>query len=223
MRVLSIQVGRPRTVEHEGDAVTSGIWKAPVEGPVWLRTLNLDGDQQADLTVHGGRDKALYSYSHDAYPAWRALRPNDVFENGALGENLTVDVIDEKKVCIGDVYALGAALVQVSQPRLPCYKLGVKFDDPQILRQFITLARPGVYFRVLQEGQVQSGDELRFVSREPVEVSVAEVFVLAAHGSDDEALLERVLRVQAMPEQWLSKAAKCLRLARPSWRPGRPE
>jgi MOSC domain-containing protein YiiM len=200
----------PKTVVFRGQRVTTGIFKEPVAGPVRLATSNLAGDGQADLTVHGGRDKALYAYSLDAYPAWRARRPHDTFVNGAFGENLSMDALAEHTIAIGDVYALGGAFVQVTQPRLPCFKLGVKFDDPAILQAFMQMARPGVYFRVQSEGDVDVGDTLELVSREPVRVLVSEVFALAAGDPVSDDLCERVLRVEAMPDQWRKKAERTL-------------
>jgi MOSC domain-containing protein YiiM len=202
MRILSIQVGTPKTFLHRGKSVSTAIFKEVVSGPVMLRTLNLDGDGQADLTVHGGPDKALYAYGFDAYPAWQNLRPQDQFTYGALGENLTFDTLPEDQLCIGDTFALGDSQVQVAQPRFPCYKLAVKFDDPKILKQFMQLKRTGVYFRVLQEGRINVGDELRPLQQEPVRLSVTELFDLAQQPHIAPKRLQEILTIRGLPPQW---------------------
>ena len=137
MKIQSIQTGLPRVLRFRGREISTGIFKKPVPGPIFVGTLNLDGDGQADLTVHGGRDKAVYAYSSDAYSGWSDIRPHDAFEGGAMGENLTVDHLPEDRLHIGDTFKIGGAVLQVTQPRLPCYKLAAKFNDPQIIRQFI--------------------------------------------------------------------------------------
>lgn len=183
MKVLSIQVGKPKTIQYQGKPVTTGIFKDPVSGPVMLRTLNLDGDGQADLRVHGGIDKALYAYSYDVYAQWKTLRPQDSFSFGAMGENLSIDSMAEDTISIGDTYKLGDAIVQVTQPRFPCQKLAIKFNDPSILKQFMKLARPGVYFRVLQEGFINVGDELQLIDQAKTRLSIIESF--KQRGSSD--------------------------------------
>jgi len=176
MKILSIQVGKPKTIEFNGKQITTGIFKDPVSSPVMLRTFNLDGDGQADLKVHGGRDKALYAYSSDAYLEWKKLRPQDEFPSGAIGENLTIDFLPEDQIYIGDTYEVGKAIVQVTQPRFPCYKLAAKFQDNEIRKQFMKINRSGVYYRVLQEGFVGVGDEMKLLNREKSTLSIAEVF-----------------------------------------------
>lgn len=180
MKILSIQVGAPAELHYRGQAVTTGILKKAVPGTVMLRTFNLDGDRQADLNVHGGRDKALYAYSIGAYADWRRLRPQDDFAPGAMGENLGVDDLDEGAIRVGDSFEIGAALVQATQPRFPCQKLAAKFQDPHILRQFMELGRPGVYFRVLREGLIRAGDDLKPVERGDGQPTIREVFLKQA-------------------------------------------
>ena len=184
MKIISIQVGKPRAVDYRGKPVLTGIFKAPVKGPLMLRATNLDGDGQADLKVHGGIDKALYAYSLDAYPAWKKQRPNDEFAPGAMGENLSLDKMPEDQIFIGDVFKVGKAIIQVTEPRFPCFKLGIKYNDPKIIKEFNELGRPGVYFRVLQEGLIDVGQTLELTSQEEVKVSVAELFAMknAARG-----------------------------------------
>lgn len=201
MKILSIQVGKPKAIHYQGQTVTTGIFKDPVPGPVMLRMTNLDGDGQADLSVHGGIDKALYAYSCDAYSEWKTLRPQDSFSFGAMGENLTLDVLPEDAIFIGDVFQVGAAQVQVSQPRFPCSKLGVMYKDPAILKQFMNINRPGVYFRVLKEGLIDVGDEFKLISSETVRFSVIEMFLLKQNVPSPDRILE-ILQLTSLPEKW---------------------
>jgi MOSC domain-containing protein YiiM len=205
MKILSIQIGLPKEVQYHGKAVSTGIFKEQVSGPVFLRTLNLDGDGQADLTVHGGADKALYAYGYDTYPYWKALRPQDSFPFGAFGENLCIDTLPENSMYIGDTYELGDALIQVAQPRFPCQKLGIKFNDMTILKQFMKYGRPGIYFRVLKEGAIAVRDELKLIDREKTLLSVAEIFELYQQDSVDPARIQEILQVKALPAQWRRK------------------
>jgi MOSC domain-containing protein YiiM len=202
MTLLSVQVGKPREVSYRGKPVTTGIFKNPIQGPVMLRALGLDGDGQADLSVHGGRDKAVYAYSDDAYPLWQALRPGNTFGFGATGENLSVDVLPEAALFVGDTYELGGAVIQVAQPRLPCHKLAVKFDDPGILKQFMALGRPGVYFRVLQEGLIEAGNTFKLVEQESTRLSIAELFALARDPGANPVRIREILEIGALPENW---------------------
>jgi MOSC domain-containing protein YiiM len=202
VEVLSIQVSKPKTVQYRGNPVTTGIFKEPITGPVMLRKLNLDGDGQADLRVHGGPDKALYAYSNDAYPDWRLIRPQDIFPFGAMGENLSIARLREESIYVGDTYKIGDAVVQVTQPRFPCQKLAVKFNDPKILKQFMKLARPGVYFRVVTEGPINVGDKLHRLEQDPVLLSIAEFFMMVRDSHADPKRLQEVLKIKALPVQW---------------------
>lgn len=210
MKILSIQVGLPKTIQHHGRAVTTGIFKLPVHGPVLLKTLNLEGDGQADLRVHGGRDKALYAYSYDVYPNWIKTRPSNDFPFGALGENLTVDELPEDQIFIGDIFELGEAIIQVAQPRMPCQKLAIKFDDPSILKQFMSIGRPGVYYRVLKEGIIRAGDSFKLIEQERVLASVLELFNLSQHGSDSLERLREILRIKSLEDGWRRRIEKSL-------------
>lgn len=160
MKVLSVQVGRARDVEWRGEWVNTGIFKHPVSGPVIVRYLDLDGDEQADLTVHGGRDKAVYVYPSEHYPLWRKELPELEFPYGAFGENLTVDGLLEDDVRIGDLLRIGTAEFVVTQPRMPCYKLAVRFDRTDMLRRLLRTGRSGFYLRVLKEGVLTAGDAI---------------------------------------------------------------
>lgn len=204
MKIISIQVGMPRTVEYRGQSVRTGIFKDPVKCPVFLHTLSLEGDGQADLKVHGGRDKALYAYAHDTYAWWKRERPQDDFPPGAMGENLSVDFLPEDQICIGDTYEIGDAIVQVTQPRFPCQKLVVKFQDPLVLKQFMTLGRPGVYYRVLKEGLISAGQSFKLVDRETVLVSVQELFEFNK-ASAELTRVREFLKLKTLNAQWREK------------------
>lgn len=211
MKILSIQVGLPKTVVFEGKSVTTGIFKTPVSGPVFMSALNLEGDGQADLKVHGGRDKAIYAYGHDTYPEWQALRPGDSLEYGAFGENLTLDELREDEVFVGDVYALGTAKIQACQPRFPCHKLGVKFRDPGILKQFMDYGRPGVYYRVVEEGVIRAGDTLELVEREETLVSITELFTISKPTDGDLTRVREILQVRGLADNWRAKLMSWIR------------
>jgi MOSC domain-containing protein YiiM len=173
MRLLSVQVGVPRTVVHGGREVRTAIFKEPVLFPVRVHATHLDGDMQADLRVHGGPDKAVYAYDASAYAYWRDVLGREL-PHGQFGENLTVEGMPEAEVRIGDVYRVGGALLQVSQPRSPCFKLALKMDMPRFPKMFLESARSGFYMRVLEEGDLAAGDAISLVSREPESPTVAE-------------------------------------------------
>ena len=163
MKVLSVQVGRPRDVEWRGEVVNTGIFKEPVHGPVIVRWLDLDGDEQADLTVHGGANKAVYLYPSEHYPLWRKELPELEFPFGAFGENLTVDGLLEDDVRLGDQLRIGTAEFVVTQPRMPCYKLAVRFNRTDMLKRLLRSGRTGFYLRVQKEGILTAGDEITWI------------------------------------------------------------
>jgi len=198
MKILTILVGKSRPVAFRGNEIATGFYKYPVAGPVLLRMTNLDGDEQADLKVHGGRDKALYAYPYDTYAAWKSQRPEANFEPGAFGENLCMDSLDEKEICLGDTFTLGGATIQVTQPRFPCFKLGIKFDDPSMVDAFQKFGRPGIYFRVLKEGMITAGDEMKRISRDAVLVPVQEIFEMS---QPDPLRIEEILQVESLNER----------------------
>ena len=174
MKLVSVQVGRPRTVQWHGKAMATGIYKEPVAGRIMLHRLNLDGDQQADLTVHGGRDKAVYVYPSEHYPIWQAECPDLPLSYGMFGENFTTTGLDERSVHIGDQFRIGGAVVEVTQPRLPCYKLGIRFGRPDMPKRFHASGRCGFYVAVLREGEVGAGDVWERIARNEEQVSVIE-------------------------------------------------
>ena len=202
MKIVSLQVGRPRLVVWNGQTVSTGIYKTPVEGRVMLRTLNLDGDRQADLTVHGGVNKAAYAYPSEHYDYWRGELPGAELPWGMFGENFTTQGLDESSVRIGDRFRVGAAEVTVTQPRLPCYKLGVKFGRADILKMFLASGRAGFYFSVRREGEVGAGDEVELIGRDENNVTVADILRLYARDKDDVETLRRAVAVEALPESW---------------------
>ena len=202
MRILSVNVGLPREVTWQGKLVTTGIFKEPVKAPVMLRTLNLDGDQQADLTVHGGVDKAVYVYPSEHYGYWRAELPGVDLSWGVFGENFTIEGLLEEAVYIGDRFRIGDAQVVVTEPRMPCYKLGIKFGRADIIKRFLTSRRTGFYFAVAREGMVSAGDAIEFIGRDQQEISVADITRLYAFEKNDLKGRRRAIGVEALPESW---------------------
>ena len=202
MKLVSVNVGGPRDLIWKGKSVTTSIFKVPVAGRVKLRTLNLDGDRQSDLTVHGGVHKAIYGYPSEHYAYWRREFPGIELPWGMFGENLTVEGLFEDELNIGDQVRIGSAELAVTQPRLPCYKLAVKFGRDDIIERFLDSRRTGFYFAVLREGDVGAGDSIELISRNVNEVKVAEITRLYLDGQDDLQALQRAVRVDALPKSW---------------------
>ena len=202
MKVISLNVGLPRVVESHGEPVVTGIFKEPVEGLVMLRTLNLDGDRQADLTVHGGISKAVYAYPLEHYEFWRRELPEMELSYGMFGENFTTEGLLENDVNVGDRFSVGEAELMVTEPRLPCYKLGIKFGRADIIRKFLQSRRTGFYFAVIKEGQVQAGDELELLSRDANNITIADITRLYAFEKDDLNTLRRAVKLNALSESW---------------------
>ena len=202
MRVVSVNVGLPRAVTWRGKTVTTAIFKEPVAGRVALRSLNLDGDRQADLTVHGGREKAVYAYPVEHYRYWRTELADAAFPYGAFGENLTTEGLREHAVHVGDRFRVGSAELLVTQPRLPCYKLGIRFGRADMLKRFLASGRTGFYFAVLRAGEVGAGDVIQLLARDELGVSIAEVTRLYVGEHPDHEALRRAIRVPALPASW---------------------
>ena len=207
MKLISLQVGRPRLVEYHGEPVATGIFKEKVQGPVMLRTLNLDGDRQADLSVHGGPSKAVYAYPSEHYDYWKKELPGDYLQGsdlpyGMFGENFTTEGLLEDKVNVGDRFRIGATEVMVTEPRLPCYKLGIKFGHSDMLRRFLQSRRTGFYFAVLKEGLVKAGDAFRLLSRDENDVTIADIVRLYAFEKDDLETLRRAVKLNALSQSW---------------------
>jgi len=198
MRVISVNVGLPREVQWKHRRVNTAIFKEPVDGTIPVRKLNLDGDRQADLVVHGGPDKAVYGYPVEHYDYWRSKVPEMPATFGAFGENLTTSGVLEKDFYIGDHVRVGSALLQVAQPRMPCYKLQVRFDRGDMTRLFALSLRSGFYFSVLEEGAVTTGDTIEIVKHDKHQISVADVNGLYYARKIDQDLLERALQVPGL-------------------------
>ena len=202
MKIICLNVGLPRLVMRGGTTVSTAIFKEPVEGRVMLRNLNLEGDRQSDLSVHGGPTKAVYAYPSEHYPFWRQEFPGMDLPWGMFGENFTTEGMAETEINIGDKFRLGDALVMVTEPRMPCYKLGLRFGRSDVIRKFLNSERTGFYFAVLKEGEVGAEDELQLVDKHPGGLRVSDVTRLFAHDKQNQALLERALAVDALPESW---------------------
>jgi MOSC domain-containing protein YiiM len=205
MKIVSLNVGLPRDVLWHGRTVTTGIFKEPVEGHVRLRTLNLDGDRQADLTVHGGAQKAVYCYPIAHYDYWRKELPGRDIPMAMFGENFTTEGLQENSVHLGDRFTVGSAEVVVTQPRLPCYKLGVRFGSDDMVKRFLASGRSGFYLAITREGEVAAGDEIKSISRDPNAVPVSEItrlYIAKRFNKEDVASLRRALQVAALPEIW---------------------
>jgi len=202
MKLISVNVARPRLVSYNGNPVSTGIFKEPVSGRVILRTLNLDGDRQADLSVHGGPTKAVYVYPSEHYQFWRQELPEMTLPWGMFGENFTTEGLFETEVNIGDKFQVGSALLMVTEPRMPCYKLGIKFGRSDIIRRFLVSERTGFYFAVLQEGEVGVGDQIEMVERGKEAVRVNDVTRLFSRDKHNAALLRRAIETEALPESW---------------------
>ena len=200
--VMSLNVGKPREVDWEGGEVTTGIFKQPVSGRVALRTTNLDGDGQADLSVHGGIHKAVYAYSLAHYDFWKRELARGDLRPGQFGENFSVEGWTDDAVHIGDIFRVGTALVEVSQPRTPCFKLGLRMGDAKFPKRFLASGRPGFYLRVLEEGEVGAGDAMERVHMGPEQMSVQEVSRLLHFERGDRARVERVLAIPALSPEW---------------------
>jgi ferredoxin-NADP reductase/MOSC domain-containing protein YiiM len=201
--LVSVNVGMPRDVEWQGRTVHTGIWKQAVDGPCRVRRLNLDGDGQGDLAGHGGEQRAVYVYQLDSYRHWREQLQRDDFVFGQFGENFTVDGLGDDEVCIGDRYRIGSALFEVTQPRVTCYRVGIRMNEPRMPALLVGHGRPGFYLRVLEEGAVRGGDEIIRVATGPEQMTVESVnALLYLDGHHDPELLGRALRIPALSPGW---------------------
>jgi MOSC domain-containing protein YiiM len=204
MKLISVNVGLPRVVMSNGDPVSTGIFKEPVAGLVMLRTLNLDGDRQADLSVHGGPSKAVYVYPSEHYDYWKHEFPEMKLPWGMFGENFTTEGLFESELNIGGKYSVGSAVVMVTEPRMPCYKLGIKFGRSDIVKRFLASERTGFYFAVLQEGEVGAGDPIELIKKGERSVRVSDITQLYTREKRNVGLLRRAIEVEALPEGWKS-------------------
>lgn len=198
--VLSVNVGEPRTVDYRGELVTTAIWKQPVGGRIAVRGVNLAGDDQADRSVHGGVDKAVYSYSREDYDWWES-ELGQALQPGTFGENLTVRSLDPTAAEVGERWRVGSAVLEVSEPRFPCFKLGIRMDDPRFLKRFAAARRPGAYLRIIEEGEVGAGDAIEVVDRPRHGVTIGR-FNDAFLGDREE--LPGLLAADQLSDEWRS-------------------
>ena len=201
-RLLSVNVGLPRDISWEGKTVHTAVWKSAVQGRRMVRRLNVDGDGQGDLAGHGGEHRAVFVYQTDSYRYWEKQLGRNDFTFGQFGENFTVDGLADDEVCIGDRYRIGSALFEVTQPRVTCYRVGIRMNEPRMAALLVSHHRPGFYFRVLEEGEVGSGDEIVKVAEDPVRMTVAEadaLLYLPGHSRDQ---LQRALSIPALSPGW---------------------
>jgi MOSC domain-containing protein YiiM len=202
VRVVSISVGRPREVQWRGRTTLTSIFKTPVSGRVRVGRVNIEGDEQSDLSVHGGPEKAVYAYPIEHYPFWRRELPDTEWNWGAFGENLTTEGLVEDEVWIGDRYRVGTAELVVTQPRMPCYKLAIRFGRPDMVKRFHGSGRNGFYLAVHREGEVGAGDAIERLARDERRLTVADVATLYATGAGNRPLLERAMDHPSLPVSW---------------------
>ena len=202
MKLLSVNAGLPREVEWRGKVVLTSIFKTPVPARVQVTRLNILGDRQSDLSVHGGADKAIYAYPSEHYAFWRNELPGTDFSWGAFGENLTTEGLLEDRVHIGDRFRAGSAEFIVTQPRMPCFKLGIRFNRPDMVKRFLRSGRTGFYLSVLLEGDIGAGDSLKLVAEDDSHITVADVVGLYAADAANQDLLRRASELSSLPESW---------------------
>lgn len=201
MKVVSLNVGRPREVPWDGGTVLTSIFKEPVGTRLKVSKLNIEGDEQSDLSVHGGPDKAVYAYPSEHYPPWREELTGTELDWAAFGENLTTEGLTEG-VGIGDRFRIGSAEFIVTQPRMPCFKLGIRLGRADVLRRMLKSGRTGFYFSVAVEGEVGAGDEIELIGKSEDGLTVADVVALFASGAKDKEILRRAMRSAALPRSW---------------------
>jgi MOSC domain-containing protein YiiM len=202
MKIISVNVGLPRLVLRNDEPVSTGIFKEPVAGRVMMRTLNLDGDRQADLSVHGGPEKAVYVYPSEHYEFWKRELPEMELPWGMFGENLTTTGLFETEVNIGDKFRVGTAEVMVTQPRMPCYKLGIRFGRVDMIKRFLVSERSGFYLSVLKEGDVGAGDEFELLEKSRSSVTVVDITRLYSTDKENVDLMRRAIAADALPDSW---------------------
>jgi len=201
MKLVSVNAGLPREIRWNGKTVTTSIWKSPVSGPVRVAVLNVAGDRQSDLAVHGGTDKAVYAYPSEHYDYWRRELPGAELPWGAFGENFTTAGLSEE-FRIGDRLRIGTAEFAITQPRMPCYKLAARFGRPDMVKRFMRSGRTGFYLAVVREGQVEAGDDIRVDARPGESLSVADIVRLYVSDSENQEMLLRATRLASLPESW---------------------
>jgi MOSC domain-containing protein YiiM len=202
MKIISVNVGLPRLVLRDYEPVSTGIFKEPVAGRVMMRTLNLDGDRQSDLSVHGGPNKAVYVYPSEHYDFWKQELPDMDLPWGVFGENLTTTGLFETEINIGDKFRIGAGEVMVTQPRMPCFKLGIRFDRADMLKRFLVSERTGFYLSVLKEGEIGAGDEFQLLEKNTSGVRVVDITRLFSSDKGNVDLMRRAIATEGLSENW---------------------
>lgn len=210
MHVLSVNTAQPQDIPWKGHSVRTSIFKQPVTGPVWAHAEHLAGDGQADLRVHGGRDKAVYAYAQEHHAYWQPQLPTMPLGPGAFGENLTTLGLLEHQVRVGDYFQLGTAVLVAVQPRQPCFKLGIRLQDESIVGRFLEAGRSGIYFRVHQEGFVQAGDPITLVQASPHAVTIQDMAHVYASGPHDRSKLEAIQEIADLSPSWRQRVSRLL-------------
>lgn len=203
MKLLSIFTGKPIEVYQEGKSISTGIFKHKVHGPIKVAKNNLEGDGQADLSVHGGVDKAVYAYPSEHYEFWKKERTDLQFEPGIFGENLSTVGLDEASTCVGDVFKIGSVILSVTSPRMPCFKLGIRMADERFVRDFMKAKKNGFYLKVIEEGLMEAGDPIEKLSSDGHGLTVAEAIELYASSKSDHSLLQRAISSPSLPIDWI--------------------
>lgn len=201
-KIISVNISLPKETDFKGKKTTTGIFKEPINKRIMLRTLNLDGDKQADLKVHGGINKAVYAYPVEHYGYWNKVFPKMKLPYGMFGENLTTEALMETEVNVGDVFQIGSSKVIATQPRMPCYKLGLKFGQMDILKMFLDSGFSGIYFKVLKEGEIGLGDTIRLIQRDPNHITISEIVRLYKEDKADIKTMQRAIKIKDLPEGW---------------------
>jgi MOSC domain-containing protein YiiM len=202
MKLISVNVGLPREIMVSGKTVRTSIWKYPLQGRIHVSTLNLDGDEQSDLSVHGGIDKAVYLYPSEHYSYWRTQLSDVELPWGTFGENFTSEGILEDQIKIGDRIRVGSAEFMVTQPRMPCFKLGIRFDRRDMVKRFLASKRTGLYLAVVREGEVENGDAIEFTEKQETGVTITDIVNLYSTDSQNQDLLRRATDLPALPQSW---------------------
>lgn len=204
MKIISVNVGLPKVIEMNGNRVETGIFKEPVNERLQVKKHNIEGDGQADLNAHGGEFKAIYGYPYEHYPKWQAELGRDDFNFGQFGENLTTQGLLEDEIYVGSIYRMGTALLQITQPRVPCYKLAIRMNDPKFVKLFMQAQRTGFYLRVLEEGDISAGDKIELVTSAPQQLTVRDINNLLYFEQDSE-LAKRALNIDGLTPSWLDR------------------
>jgi MOSC domain-containing protein YiiM len=202
MKIITVNVGRPRLIPWKGQIYSTGIFKDPVAGRVMLRKTNLDGDRQADLSVHGGPDRAVYGYPREHYPYWSKVLSGKELRWGSFGENFTTEGMFETEVSVGDQFRIRSAVVMARTPRIPCLKLAAKFGRDTMIKEFLNSGYSGFYFSVVEEGEIGAGDQFEFLGGETPTVRISDVNRLYVSPASDLGMLERATQVKSLPAGW---------------------